>query len=130
MSNSILVTLELDDKTREQLDGIGKKLDAILEVLQTGAVPTPLKSFENRPQEAVKEAVEETPTEELEKPESAEIQKKSIGLEDVQKKVVELAAAGKKSQVREIVNEYAARVSAIPADKVAEVWDRLTALEG
>ena len=130
MSNSILVTFELDDKTREQLDGIGKKLDAILEALQTGAAHTPSKSCENRPQEAVKEVVEETPAEVQEKPAAAEIPKKSIGLEDVQKKVVELAAAGKKSQVREIVNEYAARVSAIPADKVAEVWDKLTALEG
>ena len=49
---------------------------------------------------------------------------------DVQKKVVELSAAGKKEAVKEIVQAYAPRVSAIPEDKLAEVWQQLTALEG
>lgn len=49
---------------------------------------------------------------------------------DIQRKVVELSAAGKKGKVREIVTAYAAKVSAIPDDKVDEVWDKLTALEG
>ncbi len=49
---------------------------------------------------------------------------------DIQRKVVELSAAGKKDKVREIVTAYAAKVSAIPDDKIDEVWDKLSALEG
>ncbi len=48
----------------------------------------------------------------------------------VQKKVVELSAAGQKDAVRQIVQAYAPRVSAIPEDKLVEVWQKLTALEG
>ena len=47
---------------------------------------------------------------------------------DIQRKVVELSAAGKKDQVREIVTKYAARVSAIPEDKLGEVWTSLTGI--
>lgn len=54
----------------------------------------------------------------------------SPALEDIQKKVVELSAAGKKTEVRAIVKAYADKVSEIPADKLAEVWKQLTALEG
>lgn len=50
--------------------------------------------------------------------------------EDVQQKVVSLAAAGKKAEVKEIVNGYAERVSLIPEDKLDEVMSRLIALEG
>ena len=52
----------------------------------------------------------------------------TVSQSDVQKLVVELSAAGMKEQVREIVTEYAARVSLIPEDKLAEAWARLTAL--
>lgn len=54
----------------------------------------------------------------------------AVGRSDIQHKVVTLSAAGKKAQVREIVTEYAPRVSAIPEDKLVEVWQRLTELEG
>lgn len=49
---------------------------------------------------------------------------------EVQKKVVDLAAAGKKDAVKAIVQSYAPNVTSIPEDKLAEVWDKLTALEG
>lgn len=49
---------------------------------------------------------------------------------EVQKKVVELCAAGHKDATRAIVNQYAPRVSAIPADKYDEVMDKLLKLEG
>ena len=51
-------------------------------------------------------------------------------MSDIQKRVVELAAAGKKAQVREIVKSYAERVSEIPEEKLAEVLGRLNALGG
>ena len=44
--------------------------------------------------------------------------------------MVTLSAANKKAEVRAIVKEYADRVSAIPEDKLSEVWAKLKALEG
>lgn len=52
----------------------------------------------------------------------------TVKREDVQKKVVELSAAGKKDAVKAIVQAVAKNVSAIPEDKLAEVWDKLTEL--
>lgn len=49
---------------------------------------------------------------------------------DIQKKVIALASAGKKEEVKAIVNAYAEKVSLIPADKYAEVYAKLEALEG
>lgn len=55
----------------------------------------------------------------------------AVTLADVQRKVVELCGPphNKKAQVREIVKAYAPKVTGIPADKCAEVMDKLTALE-
>jgi hypothetical protein len=58
--------------------------------------------------------------------------KPSVTLEQIQQKVVKLAAAGKKAEVREIVTTYGAKVSDLKdqPDKWDEVWGKLTALEG
>ena len=55
---------------------------------------------------------------------------KVVPLSDIQKKVVELSAAGKKAEVRDVITKYANRVSAIPAEHTAEVWSQLIGLEG
>lgn len=75
--------------------------------------------------EEPQEAAEPTPVE----PEPA---KPSVTLEQIQQKVVKLAAAGKKAEVREIVTTYGAKVSDLKdqPDKWGEVWGKLTALEG
>lgn len=73
----------------------------------------------------------ETPTEEpvpAETP-AEEPTAPTVSRAEVQQKVVRLAATPKKAQVREIVNQYAPKVSDIPEDKLAEVLDKLTALE-
>ena len=55
----------------------------------------------------------------------------TVSRADIQQKVVNLSAAGKKAEVRDIVLAYNnTKVSDIPEDKLAEVWDKLTALEG
>ena len=48
---------------------------------------------------------------------------------DVQQKVIKLVNAGKKPEVLTIVKSYAANVSSIPEDKLAECLDKLNALE-
>ena len=69
------------------------------------------------------------PTPEPEQP-AAKEDVPAVTLSDIQQKVVALSAAGKKAQVRDIITAYASRVSAIPEDKVGEVWQKLTELEG
>lgn len=61
-------------------------------------------------------------------PEPVKAEAPAVTSADVQRLVVQLSAAGKKDQVREIVNSYAPRVSAIPEDKLVEAWDRLAEL--
>lgn len=74
----------------------------------------PLVTPEEKPAEA-KETAKEEP---------------AVSKADIQKKVVTLSAAGKKVEVKKIVTEYATKVSDIPEEKLAEVWQKLTALEG
>jgi hypothetical protein len=49
---------------------------------------------------------------------------------ELQQKVISLVTAGKKDEVKAIIEQYAERVSAIPDEKINEVWDKLTKLEG
>lgn len=68
-----------------------------------------------------------------EDPTPAEEVKPTITQEQLQQRVTQMAAANNgalKSKVREIVQAYAKKVSDVPEDKRAEVWDKLTALEG
>lgn len=53
-----------------------------------------------------------------------------VSVAELQSKVVQLVRAGKKDETRAIVMEYAASVGEIPAEKRAEVLERLNALEG
>ena len=94
---------------------------------------------QNAPQEPAKADLEEMafpPEEASPFPENKDEDKANeeepapaVTVADIQKKVVALAAAGKKDAVRDIVKAYADRVSLIPADKLAEVFKKLTALE-
>ena len=49
---------------------------------------------------------------------------------ELQPKVVSRVSAGKKEAVKEIIKQYAAKVSDIPEEKVDEVWAKLEQLEG
>lgn len=129
--NTIKLTVELCAEDRARLDRIFSALESC------GTPYSATLEAAVEPQEAPKEEPKAEPTPEAELPgqmsfeESAPAEPaKVVELSDIQKKVVELSAAGKKAEVREIVKKYADRVSAIPADKTAEVWEQLTALEG
>ena len=64
-------------------------------------------------------------------PEEKPAEEPTVDRADIQKKVVTLSAAGKKAAVKEIVTAYQnTKVSDIPEDKLNEVWQKLTALEG
>jgi hypothetical protein len=99
-------------------------------------VETPTEAPKNATEEAKAEALPIIPPEE-EKPTAEETAptepaKPTVTLEQIQQKVVQLAAGNggaKKAKVREIVNAYAKKVSDLPEDKWTEIWDKLTALE-
>lgn len=93
-----------------------------------------------KPQDEPKAEVEEN-TQPTEEPTTApeptgepapETAEPTITLEQIHQKVLQLASGdngAKKVAVRTLINTYANRVSDLPEDKWAEVWDKLVALE-
>lgn len=112
--NTITIQLCAEDRAR---------LDRILAALenQPDHVAQPAQVPAEEPQPTEDTAPWEKPAEAKEVP--------NITHNVIQKKVVELSAAGKKAEVREVVMAYASKVSDIPEDKLAEVWKKLYALE-
>jgi hypothetical protein len=55
----------------------------------------------------------------------------AVTLEQIQKKATQIAAASadKKAKLRALVNQYASKVTDLPADTWPAVWDALCALE-
>jgi DNA replication initiation complex subunit (GINS family) len=141
------IIIELCKEDRDRLDGILAALkerpnctacvERVIEAfnhLATEKAPDAPQTTETDTAEPVTLPEVETPTE---APETADApvaepteEREPVKREDVQRKVVELSSAGKKAEVRDIVKAYADKVSAIPEDKLAEVFDKLTALEG
>lgn len=122
------ITIELCDEDR-------KRLDDILEALKGKTGHCNCAEHATEAPESAKETPQqpqpkEVPTE----PEKAENEPKQeapeVSVAELQSKVVQLVSAGKKEATRAIVMEYAKSVGEIPADKRAEVLERLNALEG
>ena len=98
----------------------------------------PAEAPKNAPEEAKAETLTTEPQTE-EKPVAkedapAEPAKPTVTLEQIQQKVVQLAAGqggAKKAKVREIINGYGTKVSDLKdqPDKWDEVWDKLCKLE-
>ncbi len=124
------ITIELCAEDRKRLDVISDTLELIRLALAEGKVVAPVVAPEKPKEEELpgQMSIDDGPAHEEEP--ITEEPTKTVELADIQKKVVELSAAGKKAEVRDIITKYASRVSAIPADKTAEVWGLLTALEG
>ena len=122
------ITIELCAEDRARIDRLTEALEGQARgyvLSETLSAPEPV---EPEQPENVQAPEEEAPAPAVEAPAAPEAP--SVTKPDVQRKVVELSAAGKKAEVREIITAYATKVSDIPEDKVAEVWQKLTALEG
>lgn len=143
------ITIELCAEDRARLDAILAGLanlkhdckgcvEAVMHGVDEVVKTTTAQKPQNTPQEAVKEDLVEMafPPEEVNPPweTSNPFPEKqlepAVTVADVQKKVIALAAAGKKAEMTKVVKAYADRVSLIPEDKLAEVFAKLTALEG
>lgn len=141
MSNQI--TIEFCAEDRARLDKLQTALEAIAESIGTklvfvGSDDEPAEKA-TAPQVAQKSPAPTSNTAKTEKPAEANTMptimtgpqtEPTVKLADIQAKVVELSAKGKKAQVRDIVKAYADRVTALPEDKWLEVFEKLTALEG
>lgn len=132
------ITIELCTEDRARLDAILEALKATKPRCKNCVqLVKDLCHAENHPENDAQSAEtfepEETqPEEEKPTPPKTENDSKApeVTVEDIRSKVLTLTGAGKKDEVRAIVKEYAEKVGDIPADKRAEVLERLTALEG
>lgn len=132
------ITIQLCQEDRDRLDKILEALTTNVAGYVVGQLdrylaekPAPAPAVvDAEPVEEIQPTEDTTPEEKPVEAEETAKAEPTVSQADVQKKVVELSAAGKKDAVKQIVQAYAPRVSAIPEDKLAEVWQKLTALEG
>ena len=154
MSNTITIELCAEDRARldKIIEGLANtpKCDrcakSVAETVAgiTQSATEPQEAPKEEPKAETKEEpkaetnpAEEAPQESTQEPESdvpAEKVEPSVTLEQIQQKVVQLAAAGadKKAKVREVISNYGTKVSDLKnqPEKWDEVWEQLTALEG
>lgn len=144
-----LITIELCAEDRERIDRLTAALEAQApkpcqvefgpdSVTVKPAITAAPEMFEKAPEPVETTEPTTTAPEAVKEPKAPEIKATKptkdpapqVSKADVQKKVVDLASKGKKDQVKGIVTQYATKVSDIPEDKLAEVLDKLNALEG
>lgn len=149
MSNVINLTVSLNKEDRDRIDAIMFNQEKIIDLLQGKFAPQtqeaePVKEMNQEPAKDADNASEapepaplpdigdgsEVPEPHIEAAAAEPVPAPTCTREDLQRKVVELCAAGKKPEVKEIVNVYAERVGLIPEDKLDEVMGKLIALEG
>jgi hypothetical protein len=130
--NTIEIYLCPEDRAR--IDKLIHRIDVIAGVM---ALPVTGEKIEGPTKEELKEAivkaaepyVEEPPFDVEEKPAEAEPPK--VGMDQVQAVVRQLIKPGSphRDEAKKIVQEYAPKVSAIPEEKLAEVFGRLSELD-
>ena len=147
--NEIKLTTELCAEDRARLDKLLEALCSIPNAINTAGTPysigvdlangqdfveivgTPEKSEtvtpKQTPAETTPTPVEEDDTDQAPDEDDAKPQHTKA---ELQQKVVSLVSAGKKAEVKEVIQKYAPKVSEVPEDKINEVWDLLSKLEG
>lgn len=147
--NQIIIELCAEDRAR--LDKIAGLLEAQIEATLRAPVAhldatmektaeTPQKTTEAESQGNTQPEPETQAQPQAVEPESVETGEHNpvegkkdethpLTVEDIRRLVVTLSANGKKDEARKVVQTYAKTVSDLPADKYAEVWAQLKALE-
>jgi hypothetical protein len=154
--NSINITLNLSTEDRARIDRLTEALENVIQLpkaevlldteqiddVQQRLAETVAKTSD--PVEAPKTTTEEVKEETLpaasineeeptaEEESTTEEAKPTVTLEQIQQKVVQLAASNggaKKAKVREIINAHSKKVSDLPEAVWTEVWEKLTELE-
>lgn len=147
--NEIKVTTELCAEDRARLDKLLEALCSIPNAINLAGTPLPVTvetvdhgdfveivgtpeknetvTTKQTPAETTPAPVEENDTDQAPVEKVAEPQHTKA---ELQQKIATLVSKGKKAEVKEVVQKHAPRVSDIPDDKVDEVWDLLSKLEG
>ncbi len=146
MSNTI--TIELCAEDRARLDKIIEGLastprcdhraktvaETVAGITQSATEPQEAPKEEPKTETPPAEGAPQVSTQEPEDSAHAEEVEPTVTLEQIQQKVVQLAAAGadKKAKVRDVISTYGTKVSDLKdqPEKWDEVWQKLTALEG
>jgi len=116
--------------TEEAPDDINKMLEKALNV-PTAESPKNATEAPESLDHPTLDPFPEQPTAKAEASEApVEKAKPTVTMAMLTNKALTLSANGKKDQVKEIVHVYAPKVTALPEDKWAEVYEKLTALEG
>lgn len=142
------ITIELCTEDRARLDRLATAIEQLITPIPPISIKgtllepeqmsidvdalTPRTEAPQEPTDAQNEPTPTTAPTEEEKP--AEVKKPSVSLEQIQQKVMQLAAANggaKKAKVRDIISTYGTKVSDLKEqpEKWDEVWKKLTALE-
>lgn len=132
--NEIKIITELCAEDRARIDKLTAALEGFTAGLSTVGTPFPTEPKVKEPDAPKSEAPAEPETAPAEvgasddEPDVKEVPEHSQA--ELQQKVISLVSGGKKDEVKKIIEQYAPRVSAIPPEKINEVWDKLTELEG
>ena len=131
------ITIELCAEDRARLDNILAALRStvVLPAVEAEAVapaqeaPAPAEELPFKPEPQKQTKKQEAPAPAAPEPKPAEAAPE-VDTATLQSKVVQLVNAGKRDEAKAIILEYASCVSQVPAEKRAEVLNRLSKLEG
>lgn len=154
MSNTI--TIEICAEDRARLDRLAAALErrscdkCVADAIKRAQLPqdsTPAEPVQNTATEVVTEATQESPTEAAEapkadtlttappaeeKPTAAEpapsAPAKTVTRAELRSLAITVSQAGKRDEMAETVRLYAAKVSDVPEDKIAECYEKLQKL--
>lgn len=131
--NEVVLTIHLGEEDRKMLR------EAVTAAIETQALCTMIVEMLNgkvpvakveEPKKTMtlefKPAEEAIPAEFKEEP----VAEPTITIDDLRTKVIQVVNSGKKAEAKAIIAEYAPSVTKVPADKVAEAYKRISALEG
>lgn len=133
------ITIELCAEDRARIDNLTTALERFHDVgaikltpEQTTSMASPAEQV-SEPQPAAASVPTATPAptpEPVEEPTAATEPAKEVTVEELRAKVMRLINAGKKDATRAVITSYAPNVTDVPADKRAEVLEKLNELEG
>ena len=136
--NHIIIELCAEDRARldkiiEKLENVSPRCDscvkAFVDLAQGKAAEAP-EITADEPQPVEPKQTQPEPEKAAAPKDEDDSPTPEVTVEDIRSKVLQLSGAGKKDAVRAIITQYAPKVTDIPADKRAEVLEKLTALEG
>ena len=142
--NEIKLTTELCAEDRARLDKLLEALCSIPNAINTAGTPYSIgvdlangQDFVEIPEPAEEKNSDQVPwdvrdlkEEDTDQAPVEKVAEPQHTKTELQQKVVSLVSAGKKAEVKEVIQKYAPKVSEVPEDKVNEVWGLLSKLEG